>query len=213
MRLTDLTEDLFMSEAPSATAQEPVSGVQWFAAEVGNGYPNIYAYVALTVDDKCETTAGVTVSGDFPGAPVPVPFSQFVTWGDGVVNAYYQSTGKGLYAPGKTYTLTTVTSKGTLSATAKAPGRITQAADGSGSSWVVDGAWAHVTVKDSSNHQVYRTPVQHIYSPFIVPPYVYSSGQGNYKVITTVSNHTDVLGCPLKTYFRVMDRFQADVQK
>lgn len=117
------------------------TGIYWESAVVSfsnyGGSDLEVASLNLWVDGLPEATAAVTISG--PGVPgsMPLTYAGPVTV-SGSVYANYKTYALS-YQPGTDYTLSTVTSAGTISATTSAPGGIFFAPDKSWVDWTFAG--------------------------------------------------------------------------
>ncbi len=140
--------------------------------------------VLLDVNKVPETTAAVSlVTG---GAPVIVPFNSVTTTG-GNSYALYQTTASWTYTPGQVYTIGVSTSIGNASGSSVAPGGITDAPDGSQTSWMVEGNDDSVNVQQQPGGiSVYKQGPD-VDSPQAIPSTVYSA-PASYTLSTSCMN-------------------------
>ena len=182
------------TSTPAVTATPTVtstatSGIDWETAQVyhSTGNPG-FAYVYLAVNGQAVTTAGVTLSGTFSGSPLAMPSDGNSYPISGKNYALYQAFGVS-YQPGQTYTLTTVTTAGTASASVTAPGNIAFAAlDSHGAvtqvAWGTSGSYNAVYVQENSptSQQTFSTSVSG--SPVTLPGTASPDGSGSIYTVT-----------------------------
>jgi hypothetical protein len=134
----------------------------------------------LAVNGVAEATAGVTLTGTGISA---VPLTYVGPYSiSGQTYAEYDS----LYFPslltsGGTYTLTSITSIGTATASLTMPSLANIASDGSGTTWTGPSMSNWVFVFNTSGTTYSSTTCPAIYSPFSIPSSAYPA-PGNYAV-------------------------------
>ncbi|HVM32287.1 MAG TPA: hypothetical protein VMU88_04070, partial [bacterium] len=126
--------------------------IAWAYPEIFYNNGNSSAYLQLQVNDSPVTDAAVSLSGNFPGAPVTLAYASPVTH-SGNVYASYQVLGFS-YVAGDTYIFTSTALGKTASATLSAPGNLTLSADANGAVTLVNagipGSDNSISVYDSS---------------------------------------------------------------
>jgi TolB protein len=167
---------------------------------------SIFLYIA--VDGQAADSAQVTLTGP-EGASTPLQFSAPEQIG-GVTYARFAANPLGIpYVPGGSYTLTSVTSAGTASATFVAPGGITAAADGSQAAWTHDGTSEQILVVSPAawaSEPADRT------SPYLVPAEAYGAGPGVYRLAVIVnSTITAIDGAAAGSSIDISDGLYVDV--
>jgi len=176
---------------PSPTAGPPPSGIYWDSSLVGHDVFStvssgttiqFLAFVELAVNGNPESTCGVTLT--CPGGPVPLPYRGTIT-NNGNVYSDYRDNLSFSYVVGGSYSLSTVTSIGTASATLLGPGGITDAADGSTSGWSSGGTYQHVIVFSPFSQYTFATPLRYgLVPPVNIPASAYGAGPGIYQLVT-----------------------------
>jgi hypothetical protein len=194
-------KSLIVSPLNLNTPNYPVipNGIYWRDAEIvhgksinGNTTSNeyFYAVIEIAVNQKPETTIGVTLSG--PGGSAPLTYS-----GEADCKGYrYSSFESGPitfpYLTGN-YVLTTNTSIGVASVTIIGPGDIKVSPDGSQTSWAVEGNHDKISVIDPSRNCVFSSAGNDINSPVSIPVSVYSTSSGEYIVVTHCENDVSTI--------------------
>lgn len=157
----------------------------------------------MSVNGAAETTAAITLTT--PSGDVPlIYYSQYYP-GYG----YYGSAATFAYVPGGTYTLTTITSIGTATATLVAPGGgVSVSPDGSTASWNVEGNEDYINVWGGGlagfSYQSGKT-TSDVDTPFPIPSSAYPV-PGTYRVEVVPQNATyNVTGAAPGSYFYIDD--------
>ncbi len=198
---------------PTQTAGPPPNGIYWYSAQiegitVSNGVTvvnGIFAQVLLTVNGTAETTDTVNVSGP-AGLSATIPYTDNVVV-NGNTYAQYQALLSNTYQTGGSYSLTTVTSIGTASATLTAPGNITVAPDGSSASWSNGGMLNTVGIYSSAPATVYQTATcKSESSPFAFPLSNYSQS-AFYTFTVDCQNMTNAISGGAG-YFKLYDNYE-----
>ena len=166
--------------SPTYMATPPM-GIVWDPALIMNVNGAVFSSLYLSVNGVLEATAGVTLTT--PSGNVPYTF---IAGGSGRGSyAYYGNSVTFVYQAGQPYTLTTVTSIGTATATVIAPGgNFTLAPDDSWISWLVEGNEDFVRVMNLAMLGFTydsETITADIDSVFSIPPSAYPS-PGNYQL-------------------------------
>ncbi len=167
------------------TISVPGSGIFWGPAEIGS-FPGVTGWLSLAVNGSPESTAGVTLTT--PSGNVPFTYS-----GVNGSMAAYSPASSFTYIPGGTYTMTTVTSIGTATASLVAPGPVSIAPDGSQASWTYEGNEDYVTVQElfspyNFTLQTYNL-TSDVDSPYSIPASAYPAS-GNYSVFPVAQSST-----------------------
>jgi hypothetical protein len=152
----------------------------------------------LSVNQRPETTAGVTVTT--PGGSFPLTYC----CQSGPTLSEYRAT-LADYTPGGTYSLRTVTSAGTAATTLTAPGGITQAADGSQTSWAIEGNNDYVIVYQNFSPFASVYVVSPANSPQNIPASAYAT-PGAYRLETgCTESDTTVTGATVDSRLNASD--------
>ncbi len=126
--------------------------IAWAYPEIFDNDGNSSTYLQLQVNDAPVTDVAVSLSGNFPGAPVALAYSNPVTH-SGHIYATYQALGFS-YVAGDTYIFTSTASGKTASATLTTPGNLTLSSNANGAVTLADagvpGNENTVSVYDSS---------------------------------------------------------------
>jgi TolB protein len=167
---------------------------------------SLFLYVA--VDGQAAAAAQVTLEGP-GGAMATIPYSANELLGGATYARFAANPPAIPYVPGAQYTLTSVTSTGTASATFIAPGGITAAADGSQASWAFDGTTETVNVLSPApwfSEAADRT------SPFLIPAEAYGAGLVTYRLgVIVASTITAIDGAAAGSSLEVTDGLYVDV--
>lgn len=187
----------------SPAGPAPVS-IVWAYPTISHYLGGQFAFVQLRVDNQPLTNAAVTLSGTFTGAPVVLPYSNYVTHGS-VVYANYETT-TFTYEPNKVYTLSTKAKGKTASGSVTAPGGISVLTNAGGAvtqaSWTYDGSADNVDVYENSptSQATFNTlnSVSDATSPVAIPDNggsnAYPDGSGSsYSTTTVVKNVTTTI--------------------
>ncbi len=214
-----VTEQDKATATPTVTVTAtPTSSIDWETAAISRGSVSAQAYVYLAVNSTADLTAAVTLSGSFSGSPVAL-----ITDGNdypisGKDYALYEATGFS-YQPGQSYTITTVTSAGTATATLTAPGNITFAPlDTHGAvtqiSWSVAGDYNYVSVQELTPSSQYNLNLNwDATSPVVISGSVYSGGSAStYDVYAeTISQTYEVTGATASSLFQIYENTSKSV--
>ncbi len=184
--------------APTATcaviAQPPPtsSGIYWEEAYVASGSnygsPEYDFELYQTVNGTPDSTSGVTVTGTGI-SPTALVYGGAYTI-TGVVYANYYAQGNTEITSGGTYTMTSVTSIGTASATAAMAGYATLASDGSAVTWAGSATTNFLDILSSNYSTSYSSFKCWIPpSPILIPSTAYPS-HGSYLVAAERNNYT-----------------------
>lgn len=169
------------------------SGIYWGRAFVNSvvagGFPGATAQMNLTVNGMAVSTAGITITGTGLSAS-PLTYVGPATINGGIY-AFYRFDNPTTLTDGGTYTLTTVTSIGTASASLTLPSLPNIAADGSGATWsgsaVFNSAW--VTDPLTGNFTYLSNSCWSLSSPFTYPSSAYPAS-GAYNTFVERDNYT-----------------------
>jgi hypothetical protein len=169
--------------------------------------------VDLQVNGVAETTAGITLTGP-NSLSVPVTYSgtstvNCLTAANYVADALWSSK----YGVGNSYTLTIVTSAGTVSVSATAPGgSLACNAEGSQVTWGTGGNHDYLQIFREGT-LVFEAPPDITTNYYDVPSTAYPES-GAYKLRAVVSNYTDgIVGASSYSYFAVGDALEITVNK
>ncbi len=168
------------------------NGIMWGFAQlistVSNGITTGYAELLLTVDCGTYTTAGVTLTG--PGMNLELPYGNGYISMNGTNYSDYITANNILFTTGAAYTLTSVTTSGTASASLVMPPTPSIATDGSTVTWPGNPVFSVFAVMDSSSNLTYESSVcWSAKSPASVPAPAFPS-PGTYTVIGACINYT-----------------------
>ena len=185
------------------------SGIYWKLAQfTHDSRYGTSASLYLEVDGQPVTDATVLLSGPGLSAPVTIPYVFTSTFPEGPFSNYIRSSGL-TYVAGGDYTLTTLTTAGTASATLTAPGNFSITPDGSLITWTVEGNQdSAVVAKDGV--RVYSSGSGDIDSPFSVPTTAFS-GPASYAVIGGAENLTYSVSGAVSAVVEASDSFQRSV--
>jgi hypothetical protein len=190
---------------PTQTVGPPPAGIYWYSAQIEgitlqNGVTlvnGIYAQALLSVNGNPETSDTVTIAGP-GGFGATLPYTSNVVE-NGNTYAQYQGLFSNNFQTGGAYSLSTVTSLGTASATLIGPGNISTALNGSSTSWTQPGALNRVLLQEGPSFQaggllpvtLYQTAsCMSDASPVNIPSSDYSN-PGIYTLTTNCQNLTN----------------------
>lgn len=196
------------SPTPTASATS-TSAIDWGQASVSrvtsSGITSLSAQLYLAVNGQPVSSATVVLGGTGVSGPVTLPPApgSLVTLGGKAYQDYHQNTGW-TYQPGQTYSLTSVTSAGTASATLAAPGPITIATDGLQAGWGTDTNDNFVSVQ-SAVTTTFSACCAGIHSPFAIPVTAYPA-PGLYTVQVQMLDITNTIsGATASSQYSVGD--------
>lgn len=158
------------------------TGICWegqVQSDVYNGSYSYYGDLYLAVNGAVVTNAGVTLTGTGI-APAPLVYKGTTNIGGMNYAEYTSNSFSATLPPGGTYTLTSVTSIGTATASLTLPSYPTQAIDGSGATWSGPSQFNYVAVSNGSSLTYNSGTCYSVNSPFSVPSSAYPAPGGYY---------------------------------
>lgn len=199
------------AENPTPTPGPPPSGINWASATVQLQNSGGYSVsIPLVVNGAAITNAAVTFSG--PGLTVAIPYyGTMIFSGTTYADYSYANSGFNL-TPGALYTLTTVTSAGTASASLAVPTTPAVSPDGSTVSWSGSNSFNEVGVEDNANSTTTFLTSQciSVNSPVDIPASAYpTTGTAytvailNYNFIQSITGGTGSYWMEEQTSFAV----------
>ena len=173
------------------------SGIAWNLGQVlANNFNGAQSYSVelwLSVNCASYTSAMVTFSG--PGGSLPVTYDPYGSSGSTTSSLYDTNSGSISITPGAVYTLTSVTTSGTATASLVAPPLPLIPLDGSTASWSGSSMFNFVDALDSSNSMTYESsPCWSASSPVSIPSSAYPSSGAYYVVAQCMNWTTSIAG-------------------
>lgn len=184
----------------------PPSGIFWPLCEIylmNHTTNQASSLFMLSVNGAVETTCAVTLTT--PSGNVPFAYSGPSSYPN---YAIYSPTTPILYQPGGTYTMTTITSIGTATASLTAPGGgVSISPDGLTTSWNVEGNEDYLNIKQTGGGYTYQSInyTMDLDSPFSVPASAYPAPGSYYVWLAAENTNYNVTGAAPGSYFMLTD--------